>query len=113
MSDSGGGTRDSPALLRGMYQDRRLRRQRYTARSLPRSRGIEYDVNTAPAAPCPPVDVICLPVERPWCDQAFDTWLETGHYASRPPGELHGPLRTELGCVVLEISFPNRIADAE
>ncbi len=42
-------------------------------------------------------------------DQAFGMWLETGHYASRPPGELHGPFKTDEGCVVLEISFPNRI----
>jgi len=42
-------------------------------------------------------------------DQAFDIWLETGHYASRPPGEIHGPFKTEEGCVVLEISFPNKI----
>jgi hypothetical protein len=42
-------------------------------------------------------------------DQAFDLWLETGHYASRPPGEVHGPFKTEEGCVVLEISFPNKI----
>ena len=42
-------------------------------------------------------------------DQAFDLWLEAGHYASRPPGELHGPFRTDTGCVVLEVSFPNRI----
>jgi hypothetical protein len=41
-------------------------------------------------------------------DQAWDLWLETGHYASRPPGEIHGPFRTDIGCVVLEISFPNR-----
>lgn len=41
-------------------------------------------------------------------DEAFDLWLEPGHYASRPPGEIHGPFRTEEGCVVLEISFPNR-----
>lgn len=41
-------------------------------------------------------------------DQAFDAWLETGHYASRPPGERHGPFRTDVGCVVLEVSFPNR-----
>ena len=27
-------------------------------------------------------------------DQAFDMWLETGHYASRPPGEMHGPFIT-------------------
>lgn len=43
-------------------------------------------------------------------DQAFEMWLETGHYASRPPGEIHGPFKTDIGCVVLEISFPNRIA---
>jgi len=41
-------------------------------------------------------------------DQAFDLWLEAGHYASRPPGELHGPFRTDTGCLVLEVSFPNR-----
>ncbi len=41
-------------------------------------------------------------------DAAFDRWLETGHYASRPPGELHGPFRTDIGCVVLEVSSPNR-----
>lgn len=41
-------------------------------------------------------------------DQAFDLWLETGHYASRPPGEMHGPFKTKEGCVVLEISFPNK-----
>lgn len=44
-------------------------------------------------------------------DAAFDLWLETGHYASRPPGELHGPFSTDVGCVVLEVSFPNRVAD--
>ncbi len=42
-------------------------------------------------------------------DQAFDMWLETGHYASRPPGEVHGPFKSEIGCVVLEVSFPNRV----
>ncbi|HEY9079625.1 cupin domain-containing protein [Magnetovibrio sp.] len=41
-------------------------------------------------------------------DQAFDMWLETGHYASRPPGEVHGPFKTDEGCVVLEVSFPNK-----
>lgn len=41
-------------------------------------------------------------------DEAFGLWLETGHYASRPPGEVHGPFRTDEGCVVLEMSFPNR-----
>jgi len=42
-------------------------------------------------------------------DAAFDQWLETGHYASRPPGEVHGPFRTDVGCTVLEVSFPNRV----
>jgi len=41
-------------------------------------------------------------------DEAFKMWLETGHYASRPPGEVHGPFKTAEGCVVLEVSFPNR-----
>ena len=42
-------------------------------------------------------------------DQAFDLW-EAGGYASRPPGELHGPFKTDRGCVVLEVSFPQRVA---
>ena len=41
-------------------------------------------------------------------DAAFARWLEAGHYASRPPGELHGPFQTDNGCVVLELSFPSR-----
>ena len=41
-------------------------------------------------------------------DHSFDMWLETGHYASRPPGEIHGPFTTDAGCVVLELSFPNK-----
>jgi len=41
-------------------------------------------------------------------DEAFGMWLEAGHYASRPPGEIHGPFRTETGCVVLEISYPSQ-----
>jgi ChrR Cupin-like domain len=41
-------------------------------------------------------------------DRSFDMWLENGYYASRPPGEIHGPFKTDIGCVVLEISFPNR-----
>ena len=39
---------------------------------------------------------------------AFGRWLEAGDYASRPPGELHGPFKTDAGCVVLDVSFPNR-----
>jgi hypothetical protein len=31
---------------------------------------------------------------RLW-DGAFGMWLETGHYASRPPGEVHGPFRSD------------------
>jgi hypothetical protein len=46
-------------------------------------------------------------------DQAFDLWLETGHYASRPPGEVHGPFHTDVGCVVLELSFPDRVVAIE
>lgn len=45
-------------------------------------------------------------------DHAFAMWLEAGHYASRPPGELHGPFTTDVGCVVLEMSFPQRSDDA-
>lgn len=41
-------------------------------------------------------------------DQAVGRWLEAGDYASRPPGEVHGPFKTDIGCVVLEVSFPNR-----
>lgn len=43
-------------------------------------------------------------------DHAFELWLEAGHYASRPAGEMHGPFRTDVGCVVLELSFPARRA---
>jgi ChrR Cupin-like domain len=46
-------------------------------------------------------------------DYAFKLWLETGNYASRPPGEIHGPFRTDIGCVVLEVSFPNRTRKIE
>lgn len=41
-------------------------------------------------------------------DAAFDLWLEAGHYASRPPGEIHGPFLCEEECLVLEISYPGR-----
>ncbi len=44
-------------------------------------------------------------------DEAFGIWLEPGHYASRPPGEVHGPFRTDEGCLVLDISFPQRAGD--
>lgn len=45
--------------------------------------------------------------------QAFGLWLEAGYYASRPPGELHGPFKTDVGCVVLEVSFPNHTVETE
>src|SRR5271165_2258198 len=38
-------------------------------------------------------------------DAAFGLGLEAGHYTNRPPEELHGPFRTAVGCVVLEVSF--------
>jgi ChrR Cupin-like domain len=46
-------------------------------------------------------------------DLAVDLWLEAGHYASRPAGELHGPFKTDVGCVVLELSFPMRGAGSD
>ena len=39
---------------------------------------------------------------------AFDQWLETGHFASRPPGEVHGPFVCDEDCLVLEVSFPSQ-----
>lgn len=41
-------------------------------------------------------------------DAAFGKWLEAGDYASRPPGEIHGPFKTHDGCVVLEMSYPSQ-----
>ena len=41
-------------------------------------------------------------------DEAFDMWLEAGHYCSRPSGETHGPFRSEKGCLVLEVSYPSQ-----
>jgi hypothetical protein len=46
-------------------------------------------------------------------DAAFDRWLEAGDYASRPPGEVHGPFKTDTGCVVLEISYPSQSVDSK
>jgi quercetin dioxygenase-like cupin family protein len=37
-------------------------------------------------------------------DQTNKAWLEQGHYASRSPGEVHGPFFCEQECIVLEIS---------
>jgi len=41
-------------------------------------------------------------------DAAFGKWLKKGDYASRPPGEVHGPFKTDTGCLVLEISYPGQ-----
>ncbi|WP_294966971.1 cupin domain-containing protein [Sulfurimonas sp.] len=41
-------------------------------------------------------------------DKAFDMWLETGFYASRPPHEVHGPFVAEEDVVILEISYPSQ-----
>lgn len=45
-------------------------------------------------------------------DEAFDQWLEVGDYASRPPGELHGPFKTDVECIVLEMSYPSQSINA-
>ncbi|MEH6592228.1 MAG: cupin domain-containing protein [Halioglobus sp.] len=45
-------------------------------------------------------------------DEAFDTWLEAGHYASRPSGEMHGPFICEQECLVMEMSFPSQAENA-
>jgi len=41
-------------------------------------------------------------------DEAFGIWLEPGYYASRPPGEVHGPFKADGDVVVLEISYPSQ-----
>ena len=45
-------------------------------------------------------------------DEAFDMWLEAGHFASRPPGEVHGPFVCEEECLVLEVSHPSQSVKA-
>ncbi|AFY36734.1 hypothetical protein Lepto7376_0292 [[Leptolyngbya] sp. PCC 7376] len=41
-------------------------------------------------------------------DKAFDRCLEAGDYASRPPGEVHGPFVAETDCLVLDCSYPSQ-----
>jgi hypothetical protein len=41
-------------------------------------------------------------------DKAFDLWLKPGYYASRPPGEIHGPFVADGDVVVLEMSYPSQ-----
>lgn len=43
-------------------------------------------------------------------DAAFDMWLTAGCYASRPPGEVHGPFKADGDVVVFEMSFPSQSA---
>jgi len=42
-------------------------------------------------------------------DASVDKWLEVGDYASRPPRELHGPFKTDVDCIVLEMSHPSQV----
>ncbi len=53
-----------------------------------------------------------LVLEGSLFDAAFDRWLEAGEYASRPPGEEHGPFWTKTGCTVLEVSFPSQAKES-
>ena len=41
-------------------------------------------------------------------DEAFELWLEPGYYASRPPGEVHGPFVAQGDVIILEISYPSQ-----
>ena len=41
-------------------------------------------------------------------DAAFNKWLETGEYASRPPGKVHGPFKAGKECIVLAVSYPSQ-----
>lgn len=41
-------------------------------------------------------------------DEAFGMWLEPGYYASRPPGEVHGPFIADGEVVILEMSYPSQ-----
>jgi len=44
-------------------------------------------------------------------DEAFATWLEPGSYASRPPGEVHGPFRADGDVLIYENSYPSQSLD--
>jgi len=41
-------------------------------------------------------------------DEAFSVWIEPGYYASRPPGEVHGPFVADGDVVILEMSYPSQ-----
>lgn len=44
-------------------------------------------------------------------DKAFNIWLEPGSYASRPPGEIHGPFIADGDVVILEVSYLSQTRD--
>ncbi|GEM74898.1 cupin domain-containing protein [Vibrio sagamiensis] len=44
-------------------------------------------------------------------DEAYNMWLEPGYYASRPPGEVHGPFLADGEVIILEISYPSQSVD--
>ncbi len=58
-----------------------------------------------------PEEVLIL--EGSLYDAAFDRHLTVGDYTSRPPGEEHGPFRTEEGAVVFEVSYPSQARTTE
>jgi len=41
-------------------------------------------------------------------DKAFEQWLEAGTYASRPPGEVHGPFVADGDVLIMEMSCPSQ-----
>ena len=41
-------------------------------------------------------------------DKAFQQWLEAGTYASRLPGEIHGPFIADGDVLIMEISYPSQ-----
>ncbi len=41
-------------------------------------------------------------------DETFKIWLEPGFYASRPPGEVHGPFIADGEVIILEMSYPSQ-----
>ena len=46
-------------------------------------------------------------------DEAWGIWLEPGYYASRPPGEVHGPFVADGDVVVLEMSYPSQSINSD
>lgn len=44
-------------------------------------------------------------------DSAFNIWLTPGFYASRPPGEVHGPFLAKGDVYIYETSYPSQSVD--